>query len=113
MLRYGEAIKRCFKPVINSSSDTVKRWVTWAAKIACRKGIPADPNICAYRFPQTVHSVTPFGGGYMFYSSSCQGCSNLGFNGERHGKHYCALLASPLFTLRKVSKGQTVDLNSH
>lgn len=94
-----------------------KLWRDWAIKIFKRRSIKEiilDSDYCAYRSVHVVKEVVPFGGGFMFKSAFCEGCT-LSKEVKNRNPNIkfapCALLESPLFTRVKVKQGDRISLS--
>ena len=95
----------------------VKRWLKWVSSRLMKKGYLADTDICAYGNDQLVGKVKEFGGGYIFWSKACSGCTVGIIMLEEFKKKKkvpeqspCILLKNALITKTKVSEGEVVKL---
>ena len=89
-------------------------WLEWAQKILAKRGIATDTDSCAYGKTHLASNVQPVGGGWMFHSKACSGCtiSNFGLLDKKlpKGAPNCIILKSPLLTPEPVKEGEKIKL---
>jgi hypothetical protein len=93
------------------------KWRAWAAGRLRARGFKINLDICAYGKNHIVERVQPFGGGYVFWSSACNGClmgqslqKVFQITGTKLSTKHCALLEGGLLTKTKVEVNQVFQL---
>lgn len=112
------AQQKLFKKI----SENIKRrkkskWLAWIIKKLNKKGILADPQICAYGNSQLVGRVKKYGNAYIFWSKACTGCAlpaqliiDYSKTKELPKDLPCVLLKNALISPTPVAEGEVVQL---